>query len=88
MIRGTLAANTDVLVGLDAGAYRHAENRFDRIVPFVKKVGNDAGVPVKTQHKLGHVIGTDGHPIEVLEILVVSRRPERLGRYSVVRVSN
>ena len=66
MIGRSLAADADVLALLLAGAYRHRQQRLDRLVALVEQVGDDAGIPVESEGQLGHVVRADRHPVEVL----------------------
>ncbi len=70
MIGRSLAANPDVFSPRLAGGYGHCERGLDSIVALVKDVRHERRVAVEAQYELRHVIRTDRHAVEILQVLV------------------
>lgn len=67
MIRGTLAANADVLAFRLAGPDGHRQQRLHRRVALVELVRHQAGIPIQPQGELGEVVRADGVAVEALQ---------------------
>ena len=65
-----LAADADVFAPGAAGLDGHAEDLLHRRIALVEAGGHQAGVAVQAQGELGHVVGADGEPVEVLQKLL------------------
>src|SRR5205807_2586332 len=67
VVRGALAADTDVLALSAAGADRHRDELAHRLVALVEVARHDGRVAIQPEGELRHVVGADRHAVEMLE---------------------
>ena len=77
MIRRPLPADADVLAVLAAGRDGERQQRLDRVVALVERLGHDRRVAIEPERELRHVVGADRHAVEVLEVPLGEQRVRR-----------
>ena len=73
MVQRLLATRRDVFPDYDIARQYEIQAILaaaDGIVTFVENLGDERRVPIQPQHELRHVVGSDGHTIEVIEVLI------------------
>src|SRR6056297_727333 len=74
MVRRTLSADAHVFILAAAGLDGHGQQGLHRVVPLVEDVCDQGGVPVQAEGELRHIVGADGHAVEMLQVAVGQQR--------------